>query len=72
MKFIGGVYILSEVLPHLPTISKAFQKGALDFSQIPPTIEYTKGQLDDAVETKSPISRLKVIIIIIIIIIFIS
>lgn len=60
MKFIGTVYILSEVLPHLSTISKAFQKGAVDFSQIAPTIEYTKGQLDDAVETKSPINRLKV------------
>lgn len=60
MKFIGTVYILSEVLPHLSTISKAFQKGAVDISQIAPTIEYTKGQLDDAVETKSPINRLKV------------
>ena len=60
VKFIGTVYILSEVLPHLSTISKAFQKGAVDFSQIAPTIEYTKGQLHDAVQTKSPINRLKV------------
>ena len=45
VKFIGTVYILSEVLPHLSTISKAFQKGAVDFSQIAPTIEYTKGSL---------------------------
>ena len=59
VKFIGTVYILSEILPHLSTMSKAFQKGAVDFSQIAPTIEYTKGQLDDAVETKSPINKLK-------------
>lgn len=59
VKFIGTVYILSEVLPHLSTMSKAFQKGAVDFSQIAPTIAYTKGQLNDAVETKSPINRLK-------------
>ena len=32
VKFIGTAYILSEVLPHLSTISKAFQKGAVDFS----------------------------------------
>ena len=55
VKFIGTVYIISEVLPLLSTISKA-----VDFSQIAPTIEYTKGQLDDGMETKSPINRLKV------------
>ena len=60
VKFIGAVYILSVVLPHLSTISKALQKGTVDFSQIAPTIEYAKGQLDDAVKTKCPINRLKV------------
>ena len=59
VKLIGTVYILSEVLPHLSTMSKIFQKGAVDFSRIAPKIEYTKGQLDEAVETKSPISKLK-------------
>ena len=59
VKFIATVYILSEVFPHLSTMSKIFQKGAVDFSRIAPTIEYTKGQLDEAVETKSPISELK-------------
>ena len=32
----------------------------MDFSQIAPTTEYTKRQLDDSVETRSPINRLKV------------
>lgn len=59
VKFIGIVYILSEVLPHLSTMNKIFQKGAVDFSRITPTIKYTMGQLDEAVETKSPISKLK-------------
>ena len=59
MKFVGTVYILSEVLPHLSTTSKAFQKGAVDFSRISPTIEYTQGQLDELVQTKSSIKRLK-------------
>jgi len=59
VKFIGTVYILSEVLPHLSNMSKIFQKGAVDFSRIAPTIEYTMEQLDEAVETKSPISKLK-------------
>ncbi|PFX19077.1 hypothetical protein AWC38_SpisGene16526 [Stylophora pistillata] len=31
----------------------------VDFSRIAPTIEYTKGQLDETVETMSPINRLK-------------
>ena len=60
VKFIGTVYILSKVLPHLSTMRKAFQKGAVNFSRIAPTIEHTKGQLDEAVETKSPINRLKI------------
>ena len=51
VKFIGTVYILSEVLPHLSVMSKAFQKGAVDFSRIAPTIEYTKEQLEEAVES---------------------
>ena len=32
VKFTGTVYILSEVLPHLSTTSKAFQKEVVDFS----------------------------------------
>lgn len=52
MKFIGTVYILSEVLPHISITSKIFQKGAVDFSRIAPAI-------DEAVETKSPITKLK-------------
>ena len=55
VKFIGMVYILSEALPHLLTMSKIFQKGAVDFSRITPTIEYTMGQLDEAVK-QSPLS----------------
>ena len=59
VKFIGTVYILAEVLPHLSNLSKAFQRGTVDFSRIQPTIEYTKEKLDEAVESKSPINRLK-------------
>ena len=59
VKFIGTVYILAELLPYLSNLSKAFQKGTVDFSRIAPTIEYTKEKLEEAAETKSPINRLK-------------
>ena len=48
VKLIGTVYILSEVLPHLSTTRKAFQKRVVHFSRITPTMKYTKGQLHEA------------------------
>ena len=32
--FLGTLYMLKLVLPHLPTLSKTFQKGSLNFSRI--------------------------------------
>lgn len=36
IKFIGVIYILSDILPVLSQLSKAFQKGTINFSQINP------------------------------------
>ena len=41
--FIGTVYILSELLPHLSTISKAFQMRAVDFSKLRQQLNTLKG-----------------------------
>ena len=59
VKFIETVYILAELLPYLSNLSKASQRGTVDFSRIAPTIEYTKEKLEEAAETKSPINWLK-------------
>ena len=39
--FLGTLYMLKLVLPHLSTLSKTFQKGSLNFSRISPNIEKT-------------------------------
>ena len=39
--FLGTLYMLKLVLPHLSTLSKTFQKSSLNFSRINPNIEKT-------------------------------
>ena len=39
--FLGTLYMLKLVLPHLSTLSKTFQKGSLNFSRISLSIEKT-------------------------------
>lgn len=58
VKFLSTVYILSEILPHLDTLSKTFQKGTTDFSRIGPSIDHTKDKLDEIRESMAPVSRL--------------
>ncbi|XP_070545983.1 uncharacterized protein [Ptychodera flava] len=58
-KFLGALYILREILPSLCMLSKSFQRGNVDFSHIKPRIEYTKDKLQQVVETKTPITKLR-------------
>ena len=58
LKFLSVVYILAEVLSHLAILSKSFQKGVIDFSQISPCIESTKDKLDDLIDNSTPQKRL--------------
>ena len=44
-KFIGAIYILNAVLPILSSLSKTFQKEAINFSHIKPSIDYTLDKL---------------------------
>ncbi|CAH3158111.1 unnamed protein product [Pocillopora meandrina] len=59
VKFIGAVYILKWVLPILATLSKSFQKGAINYVSIKPSIDYSKDRLNDVKITEEPIKQLK-------------
>lgn len=59
VKFIGAVYILKWILPILATLSKSFQKGAINYASIKPSIEYTKDRLNEVKSTEEPIKQLQ-------------
>ena len=44
-KFLGNLFILKEVLPHLSTLSKTFQSRALNFARIEPAVQFTQFSL---------------------------
>ena len=48
--FLGTLYLLSEVLPILSTLSKTFQKGELSYTHIKGSINYAKDQLNQLIE----------------------
>jgi len=48
--FLGALYLLSEVLPILSTLSKTFQKGELSYAHIKGSIGYAKDQLNQLIE----------------------
>ena len=48
--FLGTLYLLSEVLPFLSTLSKTFQKGELSYAHIKGSINYAKYQLNQLIE----------------------
>ena len=49
-KFIGTIFMLSEVLPVLTQLSKTFQKGEVSFGSIRGSIEYAKDSLTRLLE----------------------
>lgn len=59
VKFIGAVYILKWVLPILANLSKSFQKGAINYASIKPSIDYSKDRLNDIKISEEPIKQLK-------------
>lgn len=59
-KFLGVVYILSDVLPQLAILSKSFQRGKIDFAQVQPSIDCAKDKLDEIVENDVPQKRLAI------------
>ena len=59
LKFIGTIYILSEVLPVLGQLSKTFQKGSVSFAAILPAVNMTKDSLQSLLENETPIEKLQ-------------
>ena len=44
-EFLGALYLLKFILPHLSYLSQTFQSGNLNFSTISPNIHVTKTKL---------------------------
>ena len=57
-RFVGTLYMLKFVLPHLTTLSKTFQKGSLNFSRISPSIEKTIRKLHQITAEKQHLNSL--------------
>ena len=57
--WIAALYILTDVLPVLSLLSRTFQKGSINFSQIQPSIEITVASLQAIPEQNKALSRLK-------------
>ena len=56
-KFVGCLYILKHVLPSLAKLSKAFQRGSVNFSNIKLSIVYTKQNVNTITETGTPVKE---------------
>ena len=56
-KFVGALYMLSEILPILTVLSKTFQKGQLTFSHIKGNISYTIQQLEDMADSEEFLTK---------------
>ena len=52
LKFVGGIYILREILPILSTLSRTFQQGTINFTRISPALKATKFALDEVVNSE--------------------
>ena len=59
VKFIGVVYILKWILPILATLSKSFQKGAINYASIKPSIDHSKDKLNEVKSREEAIKQLK-------------
>ena len=57
--FLGVLYILKHMLPHLSILSKTFQKGAVNIARITPSIERLNGNLNEICHEDTVLKRLK-------------
>lgn len=57
--WIAALYILRDVLPVLSLLSRTFQQGSINFSQIQPSSEITVASLQAIPEQNKALSRLK-------------
>ena len=60
-KFVGAIYILKAVCPELAALSKAFQRGTINFGHIVPAINHTTDKkLTKIAQEVTPITQLQV------------
>ena len=59
IKFVGTLLILNEVLPHLNTLSKVFQKNKIHYSAIKPSLESIKRRITEVRSSCKPLHALK-------------
>lgn len=59
VRFLGTLYILKSILPVLSKLSKIFQTGNIDFSQIEPSLQYTTDKIEEIVQSKEPLEEMK-------------
>ena len=52
-KFVGALASLSYILPVLTSLSKAFQKGTINFCSVQPALDHVMGSLDDLLATNA-------------------
>ncbi|WAR20733.1 ZN862-like protein [Mya arenaria] len=58
LKFLGTIYILSDILPVLSELSRHFQQDALNFSAILPAVHQCKDKLQQIMENEEPLQKL--------------
>jgi len=59
VKFIGAIYTLKKILPHLGALSKTFQRGTVNFARIEPSIQHTLCELDKIVSEGEVVQNLQ-------------
>ena len=59
-KFVGAIYILKAVLPEQAALSKAFQRGTVNFGRIVHAINHTTDKLTKIAQEETPITQLQV------------
>ena len=59
VEFLGVLYMLKYMLPHLSVLSKTFQTGSLNFSRIVPSIEKTKYKILDLAKKGTHLEQLR-------------
>ena len=56
-RFLSTLYVLGDVLPILACLSKTFQEGKFNFSQIKPSVRYCKAKLNALVRDSTPVLK---------------
>ena len=57
--FLSELYTWKSMLLHLTVLSKTFQEGVLNFSQIAPNIEKTTFKINQVTQQNEPLNQLQ-------------